>query len=141
MTDRRSFIKAACVAAFAGTAPAAIAAAVPPRHPLDAALAIVDRGLAGGSAYAASVASARVRDFDSDVGPLWMNEIEPRLRAGNVAIAGYTSAATLFCLELMARDYGAGVTRQSAHGAAVQWLLTTNPARRAALAPLAAGRG
>jgi hypothetical protein len=141
MTDRRSFIKAAACAAFAGAAPAAIAAAVPPRHPRDAPLAIVDRGLAGAAAYAASVASARVREFDNDVGPLWMSEIEPRLRAGTAAIAGYTSAATLFCLELMARDYGARVTRQSAHGAAVHWSLTTDPARRAALAQHAAGRG
>jgi hypothetical protein len=35
-----------------------------------------------------------------------------RLRAGAVAILGVTGAATLFCLETLARDYGASpVTR------------------------------
>ena len=65
-----------------------------------------------------------------------MNEIEPRLRAGPVAIAGLTGAATLFCLDLLARDYGAHVVQRTAAAPdTVTWLIITHPDRRAALRP------
>ena len=35
-----------------------------------------------------------------------MQTLEPRLKAGPVALAGLTKAAPLFCLEYLARNYG-----------------------------------
>jgi hypothetical protein len=81
---------------------------------------IADRALPEAAAFGA-VARSRgfaVREFDGDVGPLWMNLIELRLRAGAVSILGATSAATLFCIETLARDYGAtAVARADARAA------------------------
>ena len=55
----------------------------------------------------AARAASPLFEFTSDVADVWMHELEPRLRAGPLEIVGHTSAATLFCLELLARDYGA----------------------------------
>ncbi len=60
--------------------------------------------------------------------------------AGSVAIEGYTSAATLFCLELLARDYGACVVRRSDTPAGVHWIVSSSPILRAPLAPLPSRR-
>ena len=98
-------------------------------------VAVVDRGVAGSAAFAAA---ARVRglpvfEFTSDVAQVWMHEIEPRLRVLRLEILGYTSPATSFCLELLARDFGAGAVQPLGVST---WLIATNPARRAPLAPL-----
>ena len=100
-------------------------------------LVIVDRALPEASAFAAEAIAAGhdTRLFDRDVAALWMNEIEPRLRLGPVAIAGFTSAATLFCIDLLARDYGAHVVRRSPAADAVDWVIVTHADRRAALRP------
>ena len=108
------------------------------RVPAAVQLVIVDRALQDSSAFAAEAIAAGhdTRLFDRDVGALWMNEIEPRLRLGPVAIAGLTSAATLFCLDFLARDYGAHVVQRSAAASdAVDWLIATHAERKAALAP------
>ena len=98
---------------------------------------IVDRALPQAAAFAAEANAAghETHAFERDVGALWMNEIEPRLRAGPVAIAGLTGAATLFCLELLARDYGAElVQRRSPARAACAGRGNTSAAARAARA-------
>ena len=77
----------------------------------------------------------RALEFAGDAAALWMREIEPRLRAGPVVIAGCTSAATLFCLDLMARDYGARTVRRSGTAHGVTWIMSSSPARRAPLTP------
>jgi len=57
-----------------------------------------------------------------------MNEIGATLALGPVAIAGLTGAATLFCLDFLARDYGAHVVQRSpAASDAVGWLIATHP--------------
>ena len=66
-----------------------------------------------------------------------MREFEPRLRAGPLTIVGHTSAATLFCLDFLARDYGARTVQRAEHGAAVSFVISQRPGRRAALAPAA----
>jgi hypothetical protein len=66
-----------------------------------------------------------------------MRDIEPRLRAGPVAIAGYTSAATWFCIDLLARDFGARTVQWSDETEAVSFVISQAPGRRAALAPAA----
>jgi hypothetical protein len=102
-------------------------------------LVIVDRAVTQAAAFEAEARAAgyATRPFDRDAGAVWMNEIEPRLRVGPVALAGLTTQATLFCLELLARDYGAWVVRREAAADGVRWLLATQPHRRAPLAPVA----
>jgi len=77
-------------------------------------LIVYDRRLLGSDAFAADAAASGYSPlgFDSDIAALWMHEIEPRLRVPPLAIAGFTSSATLFCLELLARDYGAQALRR-----------------------------
>jgi hypothetical protein len=101
-------------------------------------VAIADQRLDGSSAFIARArASGSVPlEFANDVAALWMHELEPRLRTGSLAVAGYTSAATLFCLELLARDYGARIVERTDGSASVAWLLSSRPLRRGPLAPL-----
>ncbi|HSC14413.1 MAG TPA: hypothetical protein VLI71_04810 [Gammaproteobacteria bacterium] len=145
MVDRRSFITSAVAFAAAvavgneterrsnASTPADAALA-----PAASALAIVDRDASGSEAFAAAARARGVRvfEFSADVAALWMREIEPRLRAAPVVIEGYTSAATQFCLEFLARDYGARTVHRAEADAAVTWILSSSPARRAALAPI-----
>ena len=102
-----------------------------------ASVALSDRFLDGSRAFAAAARAHGLRSltFDSDVAGLWMRDIEPLLRAGPTAIAGYTGAATLSCLDLLARDFGARVRHRADSGEGVVWLLSSTPLERAALAP------
>ena len=102
-------------------------------------IVVVDRQLAGSAAFLAERRSRGLAtlEFTGDVAGLWMRELEPRLRLGPVVIEGHTSAATEFCLEFLARDYGARTVRRAESAAAVTWVLSSSPARRAALAPIA----
>jgi hypothetical protein len=142
MINRRDFVAGLPALAAFAAAPLARADGAPPAFwPFAAtSLVIIDRSLRQAAGFAAeAMVAGYVQLFERDAAALWMNEIEPRLRAGPVAIGGLTSAGTLFCLELMARDYGAEVEqRQAVDSDAVRWLLRTQPERRAALAP---GRG
>ncbi len=103
-------------------------------------VAIVDRGVAGSAAFAAAARAQGLKlfEFTSDVAHVWMRELEPRLRLGWLEILGYSSPATSFCLELLARDYGAGAVQPLG---ASTWLIAANPARRAPLAPLPKPQG
>lgn len=137
--DRRVFLQGSLgVAAALIGAVRASAASLPGRPPVAPDAVIVDRGLSGRREL---TADARARglvplEFASDAAALWMRELEPRLRSGPTTIDGYTSAATLFCLELLARDYGARVVRRSETKDGVVWSLSSSPMQRAALAPL-----
>jgi hypothetical protein len=107
--------------------------------PAEFAVALVDRQLRGSAGFAAA---ARARglgtlEFTGDVAGVWMRELEPRLRAGPVAIAGYTTAATWFCLDFLARDFGARTAQRSDDADAVSFVISQTPGRRAALAPAA----
>jgi hypothetical protein len=59
------------------------------------------------------------------------------LRAGPIVIEGYTSASTWFCLDLMARDFGARTLERSGDTDAMRFVISQIPGRRAALAPAA----
>jgi hypothetical protein len=137
--NRRNFAQGvALLAATAAAWPARAARAVcgATAHPT---IAIVDRSLAGGAAFARSARERGLRtlEFAGDVAVLWMRELEPRLRAGPIAIEGHTSAATLFCLDLLARDFGARTLLSADAGAAVDFVISQFPGRRAALVPAA----
>lgn len=140
MVDRRAFLKfgVSFAVALAGVARAASGptAGRPLRAMPD--VVLVDRHVAGSGSFAASARSRGLAPFEfaGDAGSAWMRELEPRLRLGPTTIEGYTSAATLFCLELLALDYGARVVRRSELPDGVAWVLSSNPMRRAALAPL-----
>jgi hypothetical protein len=139
MLDRRMFFQgaAAAIAALAGVSSGAAPrrAARPSAGACD--VALVDRNLDGSVSFAATARARGIAlyEFSSDAGGPWMRELEPRLRAGSVAIEGFTSVATLFCLELLACDYGARVVRRSDTPDGVIWTLSSKPIRRAPLAP------
>jgi hypothetical protein len=141
MVNRRNFVAGSAALAALTAVPLARSRAASPRSEQvmgAAQLVIVDRALPEASAFAAEAIAAGhdTRLFDRDVGALWMNEIEPRLRLGPVAIAGLTGAATLFCLDFLARDYGAHVVQRNAAAPdAVSWMIATHAERRASLAP------
>jgi hypothetical protein len=135
LIDRRAFVRQGVVLVAAGatwrwSAAAGTAAQV-------ATVAVVDRDVVGGAAFAAAVRArgVQVLDFTVDVGGLWMRELEPLLRSGPAVIEGYTSAATEFCLAFLARDYGARAVHRCEADAGVAWVLSSSPARRAALTP------
>lgn len=136
--NRRTFVQNAALLA-ASSAAWPVHATLADVDPFDEAeIALVDRNLPGSGAFAHA---ARERgmialEFTGDVADLWMRELEPRLRSGPVAIAGYTSAATLFCLDFLARDFGARTVQRGA-GAAVSFVISQYSGRRAALAPAA----
>ena len=141
MVDRRSFITSTVAFATAVAVGNDRSGASTPVDtvlaPTDVAVALVDRGLGGSAAFAAG---ARARglltlEFTVDVARVWMHELEPRLRTGPIAIAGYTSAATWFCLDLLSRDFGACTVQRTDDVEAVTFLISQTPGRRAALAP------
>jgi len=71
-------------------------------------MVIFERDAAAGPAFAAAATKlgGRVTAIGSDPGRVWRDLIEPQLRQGPAAIAGLTTGAPLFCLDLLARDYG-----------------------------------
>lgn len=144
MADRREFLTGTVFAAAAvATWPAYGAASEHPSTPSAAAgiasVALVDRNLDASAARAADARAQglRVVEFSGDLAGVWMRELEPRLRAGPLTIVGHTSAATLFCLDLLARDYGARTVQRAEHGAGVSFVISQRPGRRAPLAPAA----
>jgi len=145
MVDRRSFITstiAVATAAAVGYEAGARSVAAPSRDTLLApsdSVALVDRYLGGGAAFAAA---ARARglvtlEFRGDVARLWMHELEPRLRSQPTTIVGYTSDATWYCLDLLAGDFGARTVQHAVEADAVRFVISQTPGRRAALAPAA----
>jgi hypothetical protein len=133
--DRRTFLAGSGAAAMLAAWPAPHARGERVEHSLKTErVAVVDRGVAGGAAFAAAARARGLRlfEFTNDAAHVWMHELEPRLRSGSVEIFGHTSPATLFCLDLLARDYGASAVRPLD---ASTWLIATSPTRRAPLAP------
>jgi hypothetical protein len=144
MTNRRAFIVRGASLATLAALPLPIALASPRGLELDGvSLVLVDRSLPTGASFAVAAAADghTVLGFGRDVAGLWMSALEPRLRAGPVAIAGHTSASTLFCLDLLARDYGARTVRSVDVDGSVTWVISSRPGRRAPLAPADVLRG
>jgi hypothetical protein len=141
MVDRRVFMRSGLVLAAAALGGATLGATASPSAGIPD-VAVIDRRLAASDAFGAKLRSRGVTpvEFSSDAAGVWMREIEPRLRAGPVTVEGYTGAATLFCLEFLARDYGARVVRRSETADGVAWLLSSRPLHRAALAPTQTSR-
>jgi hypothetical protein len=128
MSSRREFIQSAGVCALAALpagalaalppgARAALAADAPDRRPASLFNVVFDQTNADAVGYGAEAANrgAAVQPVGSDIGSAWINVIEPGLQARPSVIAGLTYGAPLFCLELLARDYGLRVVYRVEH--------------------------
>jgi hypothetical protein len=104
---------------------------------------VVDRALAAAAPFASEAAARghHVLSFEDDAGALWMNELEPRLRAGPLAIAGLTGAAAAFCFETLTRSYRGRALARAEHAsltvASLAPLLAAATQAEAALPPFA----
>jgi hypothetical protein len=78
---------------------------------------IVDATLADGHAFGAAAArrGLAVRMIGRSIDRVWMNELAPRWRASPAPLAGFTRRAPLFCLQLLAHDFGARVVYRAEH--------------------------
>ena len=125
MLSRRQFIQRGIAAsALAACPPAAGALAALDanrgehrREPHPFFKVLFDRNSAEGTAFGAEAArrGAAVCAVGADLGGVWLHDIEPRWKRGPAAIAGLTSGPHLFCLELLARDYGLAVVYRVRH--------------------------
>jgi hypothetical protein len=109
---------------------------------------VVDAELSAGREFGTVAARAGlpVRVIRSDPGGFWMHELEPAWRRAPSAIAGFTSAPTLFCLQMLARTYGLDLVHCAPHGpvtpdADMAWIETAVGTCRAppALVPIDPG--
>jgi len=134
MQTRRAFVQnGIAVAALAALPSARKAFAALPREALASFKVVYDRTFSEGAVFGAAAArrGAPVHAFGGDPGPLWMHVLEPELRKGPVTVAGLTSAPSLFCFELLARDYGLGVVYRIEHeriGGGFRHAVTGHPA-------------
>jgi hypothetical protein len=118
MSSRREFLQrgltASALAAFPADSLRALAGTSQPYRPLTV---VYHRG--GWEAASFGVEAQRrgipAYAVPPDAGALWMNQIEPRLKRGPGALAGVTTLASQFCLELLARDYGMGLVYRARH--------------------------
>jgi hypothetical protein len=103
MPSRRSFIQGTLAASALAASPLAARIDLAAPYKL-----LFERDLDAGPAFGAAAArlGARAEPAASDLGSLWMRELEPMLRTAPASIAGFTRGAPLFCLEVLARDYG-----------------------------------
>jgi hypothetical protein len=120
MPNRREFIQRALVASALATCPLTARLALAGSgggKPHRLFKVIFDESFPGGAAFGAEAVSrgAPVHAVGSDAGGVWMNEIEPRWKRGPAVVAGLTGRTSLFCLELLARDYGMGVVYRTEH--------------------------
>jgi hypothetical protein len=115
MASRRDIVRggvalaALAVAPFGATLAGTATEARRTRATRNADLVIVDRAFREAERFALEAAALGldVQTFDGDVARVWMDTLEPRLRAGPLAVAGLTAPGTAFCLETLARGYGA----------------------------------
>ena len=80
---------------------------------------IFDRAFVEASTFGTEAArrGASALAFERDPGGVWMNQIEPQWKSGRSALAGLTTLPSLFCLELLGRDYGMAMTYCAEHQA------------------------
>ncbi len=127
--DRRNFCLSSAAAAISGAAaglaclPAAgqmnavMSAPVAPIVPLYR--FIYDRRSPAGRAFGAAAeglrSTAGIVAIDGDITALWARDLRAQWSAGGGAIAGMTSARSLFCLEQLAKDHWMRVVIRAEH--------------------------
>ena len=126
--NRRKFCLSGAAAAISGaavglarlpageTAPVTLAASTPPVRLYKF---IYDGRFPAGRAFGAAARYARTTAgtaaIGGDITALWCRDLQPRWSAGGGAIAGMTTARTLFCLEQLARDHWMRVVVRAEH--------------------------
>jgi hypothetical protein len=122
--NRRKFCLSTVAAAISGTAvvqtvgasPATPAASMPGVRLYKF---IYDRRFSAGRAFGACAERARsiagTVGIAGDITALWSRDLRPRWLAGDGAIAGMTTARTLFCLEQLAKDHWMRVVTRAEH--------------------------
>jgi hypothetical protein len=130
MPTRRQFMRHAIVSSVTVCSPAAPAMLAAfhrtdearprndgPDEPYQFFRVLFDNMSPEGAAFGTEAAAygAATRAVGADLGSLWMYEIEPTWKYCPSAIAGLTSGTHLFCLELLARDYGMGLVYRVRH--------------------------
>ena len=112
--DRRKFCLSSVAAAISG---AAAGLAFGPSVRLYK--FIYDRRYPAGRAFGAAaghvVSNAGTVAIDGDITALWSRELRAEWSAGGGAIAGMTTARTLFCLEQLAQDHWMRVVVRAEH--------------------------
>lgn len=107
--NRRAFLTfgASCAALLSPQVSLALAPRARRSLPL---LAIADRRYSDSLRFADAIAQAggEITEIGSDIGTLWFDDIEPRLRHGGLSLAGLTLASDIFVLERLA-----GVSRSA----------------------------
>lgn len=111
MASRRTFLKAgvaACAAAAAVPALNQPAPALGQPLPPSCYKLVFDDRFAAARAFASAMAAREVPTaaIRGDVTHLFVNDLDLRWKQGPVVMAGYTTQASLFCLDLLARDRG-----------------------------------
>jgi len=135
MLSRRTFLGS-------GVAVAALGAGVTETRGTAAATigaVIVDANLAPAQAFGAAARrlALPVHAFRDDAGSVWMNLVEPQLRARHITLAGLVGPASLFALEYLARDHGLGTVYRIEHATSRSGSATHTLTGDARLAPLA----
>ncbi len=80
---------------------------------------IYDRRFSAGRAFGAAAeyvrSTAGTKPVGGDITALWSLDLRPQWSAGGGAIAGMTTARTLFCLEQLAKDHWMRVVVRAEH--------------------------
>jgi hypothetical protein len=113
MASRRIFLKSGLGACAAGaTAPlgSRLGIALPYYR------AVFDERFEDPRAFAGAATQRRIATaaIRGDVTSLFFHDLDLRWKQGPVLLAGYTTAASLFCLDLLARDRGMRVSHCAA---------------------------
>ena len=127
MHSRRKFVQGGLAASALATCPLTARIALADARLVESHQifkVIFDQTLAAGALFEVEAVGrgASALAIGDDAGSVWMNAIEPRWKLGPehgpAAVAGLTGRASLFCLELLARDYGMGVVYRAEHAPA-----------------------
>lgn len=84
---------------------------------------VFDERFEGPRAFAAGAARRGMATvaIRGDVTRLFFDDLDLRWKQGPVCLAGYTTPASLFCLELLARDRGMRLVHSESSGPLVFW--------------------
>ena len=110
MASRRTFLKVgmgACAAGAMSLPTSARGIAAPPYYKV-----VFDERFDEARAFAAVAAERGIPTaaIRGDITSLFFNDLDLRWKQGPVLLAGYTTPASLFCLDLLARDRGMRVS-------------------------------
>jgi hypothetical protein len=138
--DRRRFCVSSAAAAISGAAaalarPLAAGQVIPaipaPAPNLPLYKFIYDRRYPAARAFGAAANGMRTAAIDGDITALWSRDLWAQWSAGAGAIAGMTTARSLFCLEQLAKDHWMRVVIRTEHAVAAHeaahWVTASAP--------------